>query len=273
MKRQALLAFSVTLLLVATSFPITGQGGRRPRIETTGLFNPHNSTFYFNPAYGRHSFRPAARIRPFESEWLPLAGDWNGDGKTTVGLYDPEKGVFRLKNFLGGTRPEIVFRVDAPSPDAMPLVGDWDGDGDETVGLYDPDTREVLLKNALAGSGFGFDITYTLPEVPGSALVAIAGDWDGDGRDTVGLYDRGESIFYLKNRQDDTAPDITFQFGPQGRFLLPVIGDWDGDGVDGIGVFTPGSNAFRLRNPLTPGHANLWAVYGQGGWLPLVGAW
>ena len=271
MKRQALFA-SVALLLLATALPVsTAQAGRRTRIETTGFFNTHSSTFFLNPGYGRHTYYRGMRFGPTDSGWTPLAGDWNGDGKTTIGLYDPEKGIFRLKNIWVGMKADILLRVDAPSRDAMPLVGDWDGDGDDTVGLYDPDTRDVLLKSSLAGSGF--DIVYKLPEVPGSDLVAIAGDWDGDGRDTVGLFERDESIFYLKNDLDDTPPDITLQFGPQGRDALPIIGDWDGDGVDGIGVFTPWGNGFRLRNPLTPGPANIGFAYGQSQVLPLVGAW
>ena len=252
---------------------ITGQGGGgRPKAETVGLYNPQTSLFQLKANNARNGRVQTLRFGPRRSSWLPLAGDWDGDGKTTVALYDPATGIFRLKNTLQGTRADILLRVDSPSPDALPVAGDWDGDGDDTVGLYDPDTRSFLLKNSLTGTAF--DVTLAFPAVPGSGLVPVAGDWNGDGRDTVGLFDPREAIFYLENGQDNGRPDITLQFGPRRKNLRPLIGDWNGDGTDGVGVFDVRARAFRLKNALTPGGADISFSYGPNGDLkPIAGAW
>ena len=96
---------------------------------------------------------------------------------------------------------------------------------------------------------------------------------DGDGDDTVGVYNPGTSTFYLDNAREDTLPNIEFQFGNRGS--LPVAGDWDGDGRDGVGVYEPRSATFRLKNTLSPGAANATFRFGprRGGWLPIAGAW
>jgi glucose/arabinose dehydrogenase len=253
-------------------FRITGQSTGGGKAETVGLYNPASTLFQLKAAN-----TAAAPVRPFRfgpprQDWIPIAGDWNGDGKTTVGFYEQKTGLFRLKNSPVGRPADVVLRVNAPSDEALPIAGDWDGDGDDTVGLYDPDTGEFLLKNSLTGADF--DSTREFEDAAGANLLPIAGDWNGDGLDTVGLFDPRESIFYLSNGQE-LKPDLQIQFGPRSRNSLPVIGDWDGNGTDGLGVYDPASATFRLRNALSAGNPDLTFRFGprRGGWIPVAGAW
>lgn len=153
------------------------------------------------------------------------------------------------------------------------VAGDWDGDGDDTVGLYDRTDGTFHLKNSLAGDGFDITWRFNLAGVSFAGLLPLAGDWDGDGADTVGLYDPASSTFYLDNGREDTLPDVQFQFGNRGS--LAVAGDWDGDGRDGVGVYEPRPAAFRLKNALGSGPADATFRFGprRGGWLPISGAW
>ena len=57
----------------------------------------------------------------------------------------------------------------------------------------------------------------------------VAGDWDGDGTDGIGLYDPATSTFSLTSSLNGGGPDLQFQFGPRNHGGLPVIGDWNGD--------------------------------------------
>ncbi|HEV2844369.1 MAG TPA: PQQ-dependent sugar dehydrogenase [Thermoanaerobaculia bacterium] len=253
-------------------FRITGQSTGGGKAETVGLYNPQSTLFQLKAAN-----TAAAAVRPFRfgpqrQDWIPIAGDWNGDGKTTVGFYEQKTGIFRLKNTPTGRAADITLRVDAPSDEALPIAGDWDGDGDDTVGLFDPDTGNFLLKNSLTGSGF--DSTREFEDVAGANLLPIAGDWNGDGIDTVGLFDPRDSIFYLANGQE-LKPDLQIQFGPRGRNSLPVVGDWNGDGTDGLGVYDPASATFRLRNAVSAGNPDIMFRFGprRGGWIPVAGAW
>jgi glucose/arabinose dehydrogenase len=242
------------------------------KAKTVGLFDPQTSLFELKSANTTSAGVRGVRFGPRNNTWIPLAGDWNGDGKTTVGFYDPATSTFRLKNSSTGGAADIILQVDSPSRHALPLVGDWDGDGKDTVGLYDPATRTFYLKNSLSGAGF--DVTFAFgPAIAG--LVPVAGDWDGDGKDSVGVFDAVHSVFYLTNGTQDTAPDFQVQFGPPGRGSLPVIGDWSGIGHDGLGVYDPASAVFRLRNSLSPGNPDTQLQFGprRQGWKPVAGAW
>ena len=52
----------------------------------------------------------------------------------------------------------------------------------------------------------------------------VAGDWDGNGTDTVGIYRNG--WFYLRNSNTNGIADLIFALGVQGD--EPIVGDWDG---------------------------------------------
>ncbi|HYO14062.1 MAG TPA: PQQ-dependent sugar dehydrogenase [Thermoanaerobaculia bacterium] len=253
-------------------FRLVGEGGGNPtpRPDKVGLFDPARTRFHLKSANSARASTQTITFGRRGSGWIPLAGDWDGDGKTTIGFYDPDATLFRLKNSLKGRTSDVLLRVDAPSGDVIALAGDWDGDGDDTVGLYDRTTDRFHLKNSLTGEDF--DIVTSIGPLPGN-LLPLAGDWDGDGLDTVGLYDPARSVFYLENGREDQRPDIEFQFGSVGS--LPVAGDWDGNGRDGVGAYDARTGTFRLRNSLNAGAADAAFLFGprRGGWRPLAGNW
>ncbi|HEY0510972.1 MAG TPA: PQQ-dependent sugar dehydrogenase [Thermoanaerobaculia bacterium] len=240
--------------------------------ETVGLYDPQTSRFQLKSANSAGAGVQVIHFGPRRNGWLPIAGDWNGDGKTTFGFYDPAAATFRLKNSLSGGVSDVLLQVDAPSSRVLPVVGDWDGDGKDTVGLYDPATRTFRLKSSLSGSGF--DVTFAFG--PGTVgLIPVAGDWNGDGKDSVGLFDPAAAVFYLTNGFQDAPPDFVIQFGPPGRGAFPVIGDWNGDGHDDLGVYDPVAAVFRLRNSLSPGSPDAQFRFGtrRQGWQPIAGHW
>jgi hypothetical protein len=71
-----------------------------------------------------------------------------------------------------------------------------------------------------------FDIKFK-KGLAGGGWLPIAGDWNGDGIDTVGLYDSQTSRFYLLNANQAQPFDITFKKGLAGGGWLPIAGDWD----------------------------------------------
>ncbi|HEX3529052.1 MAG TPA: PQQ-dependent sugar dehydrogenase [Thermoanaerobaculia bacterium] len=241
--------------------------------------HPVDTPALYDPAAARFDFKnldipgPADLTLAFgtpNSGQIPVAGDWNGDGRTTVGLYNPANHTFRLKNRLLPTAPPILLTVDAPSAAALPIAGDWNGDGKDTVGLYDPRTATFYLKNTLTGSGF--DIVFRFG-APGSAWLPIAGDWDGDGKDGVGLYDPARGLFFLRNALTAGPEQLRVRFGPP--HARPVTGDWDGDGKDGIGIWDPATGTFLLKNLLQAGPADVTFAFGTrgSGQVPLAGEW
>jgi hypothetical protein len=109
--------------------------------------------------------------------------------------------------------------------------------------------------------------------------VAVAGDWDGDGRDSVGVFDPGTATWYLRNTNSPGAPDVApFAFGMPG--VVPVAGDWDGNGTTTVGVFDPEGQfgqpaaTWYLRNSNTPGSPDIAPfAFGTRTLTPVTGDW
>lgn len=97
----------------------------------------------------------------------------------------------------------------------------------------------------------------------------IAGDWDGNGSETLGVFSRGN--WHLRNANTEGFPNSSFSFG-WSTTNIPVAGDFDGgDGPDGIGIYDNG--VFYLRTTPTPGQPDLTIAYGFNGATPLIGDW
>ncbi len=130
----------------------------------------------------------------------------------------------------------------------------------QTVGLYNSRNSEFQLKQQ--------NVTGLAERVerygqPGA--WPVAGDWDGDGLDSIGVFQQG--VFYLRGA--GKGEELVVEFGHAGD--LPVVGDWDGDGVDTIGVYREGY--FLLRNSNQSGPPDLIIQLGSAGDLPLAGDW
>jgi glucose/arabinose dehydrogenase len=257
--------------LAGSIFRLSGGGSGPTAVDTVGIYDSQPSLFQLKTANRKGGTVKVVRFGPRRNKWLPLAGDWDGDGKSTPGLYDPATATFRLTNSLQGGNADVVLAVNAPSSRVLPVAGDWDGDGKDTVGLYDVTTGIFHLKNSLTGSGF--DLTIQLGQ-PGKNLLPVAGDWDGNGTDGIGLYDPVDSVFTLASSFTGNV-DIQFQFGPPRKGALPLAGDWNGDGSDSIGVYDSAAGIFLLRNALSPGRAEIQFRYGpkRNAWRPIAGVW
>jgi hypothetical protein len=99
--------------------------------------------------------------------------------------------------------------------------------------------------------------------------VGIAGDCDGDGIDTTGVFRPSNGMIFLKNKNESGLADVALNYGIPGD--KPVTGDWNDDGVDTIGVYR--NNTFYLRNSNTNGFAELVFVLGLPGDMPIAGDW
>ena len=70
---------------------------------------------------------------------LPIAGDWNADGRTETGVYRPGAG-FYLKMDNGSTwnpSTDLYLAWDNAAND-LPIAGDWNADGRTETGVYRP---------------------------------------------------------------------------------------------------------------------------------------
>lgn len=98
---------------------------------------------------------------------------------------------------------------------------------------------------------------------------AIAGDWDGDGGDGVGVFRGANRTFYLDYDNDGGSED-TVRYGTNGD--RPVAGDWNGDGRADVGVFRPSTHTFYLDTG-RDGRTDISVNYGLSTDIPVAGDW
>jgi len=208
------------------AWPFAGHWNSAHSPDTIGYFVGGDSpTFHFFGQFGVGETveQFGFSIDGGSDEAMPVVGDWNGDGICTVGFYVRSTGTFFLKDTNAPGNADYMFPFAAPG--GLPVVGDWDGDGVDGIGVFFPDNGAVeghfFLKNAL-GPG-NADVTFNV-STPGTSWFPLAGDWDGDGRATVGLYDSVRAEFRLFEKNVDGATMSVFAFGPAGA--LPIAGKW-----------------------------------------------
>jgi len=243
-----------------------------PVHDTVGLYLSSESLFLERNSNAAGLADQAFQFGARGEGYVPLAGDWNGDGVDTVGLYSGATGVFLLRDVNAAGNAERLFTYGARGQGYHPIAGDWDGDGDDSVGLFSPEHGVFFLRNSNSAGAADLQVRYG---AAGEGLLPLVGDWDGAEADTIGVYQRANGLFFLRNSNSAGLADLVFQYGAGGPDLLPLVGNWDADTNDGVGVYRVSDGAFMLRNESSPGVADLKFFYGAGGdtRLPLVGAW
>lgn len=193
---------------------------------------------------------------------VPMMGDWDGDGVDTPGLYRRSDGYVYLRNSNTQGNADIAFLFGNPGD--LPVPGDFNGDGSDTVSLYRPNEEQFYVINSLGSGGGGlgaadFDLSFGQP-----GDQPFAGDFDGDGSDTVGTYGPTTSLVSL-----DSFPRSTFLYGSPGDQAL--VASFEGDSVETIGLYREDSSTFFLRSSNTSGNATHTFRYGRQGLLPIAG--
>jgi hypothetical protein len=196
--------------------------------DTVGLVDPETGAWHLRtPGGGEVTFFYG---NPGDT---PVTGDWDCDGIDTPGLYREANGFAYLRNANSEGVADIQYFFGSPGD--FPIAGDWNGDGCDTVSVYRPATGQVFIIDRLGAgqAGLGPATTSYFFGNPGDA--PFAGDFDGDGVDTVGLYRESNGFVYFRNSHTQGVADRSFFYGdPEDRI---VAGDWTGDGTDTVGIF------------------------------------
>ncbi|OYT70380.1 MAG: hypothetical protein CFK52_11235 [Chloracidobacterium sp. CP2_5A] len=158
---------------------------------------------------------------------------------------------------------QVVTVMQSGSSGASAPVG-------STMAMFRPSNGFMYLKNQLISDFADQDFFYGL-----AGDAPLAGDWDGDGIDTPGIYRNvnGNQTFFLINNNTGGFADISFAFGGAGD--IPIAGDWDGNGTVTVGVYRPSAQTFFLRNALASGNPDsVVSITGaQATDRPIAGRW
>jgi hypothetical protein len=202
----------------------------------------------------------------------------------TTGVYLPSTGQWLLRNSNTSGDPDIIVTFGG-QPGDLPVPGDWDGDGQTEIGIFRNGTfiraRLVTIETCITCPPLAFADVLGSVSFGQAGDLPVAGDWDGDGKDDVGVFrpDINQGAFLLRVPEVFQACTVcppqtffvtqTIPFGVAGH--LPVAGDWDGDGRDDIGTYDPlTTNAFLSVDLIK---ATFVFQLGQPGDRPLAGDW
>lgn len=116
-----------------------------------------------------------------ESEEIPVAGDWNGNGIRSIGTF--KDGVWKLDVNGDGRFDRRDISVQFGRAGDQPVVGDFNGDGIEEIAVYRSGTWMIDINGNRE-----LDATDKTFEMGGVLDKPVVGDWDGDGIDEPGLY-------------------------------------------------------------------------------------
>jgi hypothetical protein len=104
------------------------------------------------------------------------------------------------------------------------------------------------------------DITVTFGGDPSD--LPIAGDWNGDGVDTIGIYRSSTGQFFLSPSNTAPSIQIVFTFGNPGD--KPLRGRWTTSSVgDGVGVYRNSNGILYQKNTLDTGISDYFAIFGN----------
>ncbi len=212
--------------------------------DEIGVWRKSTRYFYLDKnGDGKYTNPATERLGPFlsatQANDRPIAGDWNGTGTDEIGVWRGSTRYFYLdKNNNGkydGTYERLGPFLSTSDPSDRPVVGDWNGDGTDEIGVWRGATRYFYLDTNGNGVYNGIATERLGPFLSGyvSGDAPVAGDWDRDGSDEVGVWRKSTRYFFLDTNGDGkyTNP-ATERLGP---FLssndstdAPVAGNWDG---------------------------------------------
>jgi hypothetical protein len=141
----------------------------------------------------------------------------------------------------------------------------------DTPGLYRQSDGYVYLRNSntqgIADTKFFFGNPQDIP---------LAGDFNGDGCDTVSVNRPSEGRFFIINELGENdgglgAAEYDYYFGDLGD--KPFVGDVDGDGVDESALHRESTGLVYFRNTHTTGIADGSFIFGDPGDVVVFGDW
>ena len=235
---------------------------------------------------------------------IPIAGDFNGDGVAEVGVFVNGNWYIDLNG--NGVWDDGDLWAKLGEPGDLPVVGDWDGDGKDDIGIFGPewpgDSKAVMSEPGLpdrqnetqgarknmpprpydtalghrtlkrtANGEVRSDVIDHVFYFGGSGDIPVAGDWNGDGVDTIGVFNNGTWILDDNGDGRWLPGETMVELGQAGD--IPIVGDFNGDGVSDLGVFRDGKWMIDINGNRTFDPEDLYIEFGQAGDIPVVADW
>ncbi len=136
----------------------------------------------------------------------------------------------------------------------------------DTIGVYNGGLFYLRNTNNTGGADINVAFGGDVSDLP------VAGDWNGDGVDTIGVYRSSTGFFFLSDSNTSPAVNYTVLFGNPGD--TPFAGKWTNDmTISGIGVYRNSNGILYQRKSLTSGFDDFFAIFGNPGDQGFAGDW
>jgi len=134
-----------------------------------------------------------------EEGHVPITGDWNGDGVSSIGIF--HNGTWYLDADGDGRWSAADVKVTMGQSGDVPVVGDWNGDGATKLGVYRNGTWILDVNGDRV-----LDAHDKVLRLGGPGDVPVVGDWNADGIDEIGVYRAGSGAV---TREASAQPPLT----------------------------------------------------------------
>ncbi|WP_449224078.1 MSCRAMM family protein [Aporhodopirellula rubra] len=153
----------------------------------------------------------------------PVVGDWDGDGKDDVGIFGRrwQNDAKRIRQDPGLPDPANQRRRQLRREDLVHRD------------LTEEEKQQRLLMRGEDGEWLADAVDHVF-QYGEQVDTPLAGDWNGDGIDQIGVFRSGQWMLDEDGDGRWTSKDRPKNFGMPGD--EPIVGDFNGDGIDEIGV-------------------------------------